>query len=200
VRLLVFAGAVFVFQQVPSFAGRTGTWIDLATPLVVVAVAAWALQDAPRPVLVLALVAAILYVDGHGIHLAANDIGHFRVTGRAEEVRHFWDERWGHIEWHLGLLGLLAALALADRGRGRPSRAELAAAILLGWTLFTNTVEGQDWFLTVGAAIGFVALALRRRSPTAIACAGATVLGSALIGIWAAWHGGVPQFTDVGLL
>jgi hypothetical protein len=199
-RLLAFAIAVFVVQQVPAFTGRNGTWIDLVTPFVVIGVAAWGLRDAPDSARAVALVAGVAYVDGHGIHLAANDIGHYGLTGRADDVRYFWDEHWGHIEWHLGLLGLLVAFALADRRRERPDRAELVAALLLGWTLFTNTVEGQDWFLTLGAAGVFAVWAFVRRTRTLLACASATLLAAALIGIWAAWHGGVPQFSEVGWL
>jgi hypothetical protein len=199
-RLLAFALAVFVVQQVPAFTGRNGTWIDLVTPFVVIGVAAWALRDAPDSARTVALVAGVAFVDGHGIHLAANEIGHYGLTGKAYDVRYFWDEHWGHIEWHLGLLGLLAALALADGRRGRPDRAELVAALLIGWTLFTNTVEGQDWFLTLGAAVAFAVGAIARRTRTLVACASATLFAAALIGVWAAWHGGVPQFSELGWL
>jgi hypothetical protein len=89
-------------------------------------------------------------------------------------------------------------MALADTGRGRPARAQLAAAALLGWALFTNTVEGQDWFLTLAAGVAFSTWTIARPSRTRAACAAATLFASALIGVWAAWHGGVPQFSDVG--
>jgi hypothetical protein len=197
-RLLAFALAVFVVQQVPGFTGRNGTWIDLVTPFVVIGIAAWALRDAPGSALAIALVAGVAFVDGHGIHLSANDIGHYALTGKAEDVRYFWDEHWGHIEWHLGLLGLLVAFSLADPRRSRPDRADLAAALLLGWTLFTNTVEGQDWFVTLAAAAVFAVWAIARRTRTLVACASATLFAAALIGIWAAWHGGVPQFSELG--
>jgi hypothetical protein len=200
-RLLCFAVAVFVFQQLPAFAGNAGTWIDLLTPLFVVGAAAWALNGASRIALAVAVVAAIAYVDGHGIHLSANDIGHYDgIAGEAEDVRHFWDEHFSHIEWHLGLLGLLAGLALADKERGWPDRLGWIAALLLGWTLFTNTVEGQDWWLTLSAAVVFTAWALAQRTRTVAACALATILGAALIGAWAAWQGGVVEFGEVGWL
>jgi len=199
-RLLAFAIAVLVFQNVPAFIGDAGTWVDLVTPFAVIGAAAYALRDARALALVVGLASAILYVDGHGIHLAANDIGHHQLAGRAEEVRHFWDERWGHLEWHLGLFGLLAAFALADARRASPTRAQLAAALLIGWTLFTNTVEGQDWFLTLGAAFVFVAWTIVRPSRTLAACAAATLIGAALTGAWAAWQGGVPQFSELGWL
>lgn len=199
-RLLMFAAAAFVFQQVPAFIGDAGTWVDLITPFVVVGVAAWALRDAPHRAAVVALAAAVAYVDGHGIHLAANDIGHFDVTGKAEDVRHFWDENWGHLEWHLGFVGLLAALVLADGSTQRPDRRHLVAAALIGWTLFTNTVEGNDWPLTFVAAGAFAAwaIAVPRRSVVAVTVS--TLFASALLGIWIAWHGGVPAFSELGWL
>jgi hypothetical protein len=200
-RLIPFAVAVFVFQQIPAFLDSAGTWLDLVTPFVVLGAAAWTLRGAARAALVFAAAAAILYADGHGIHLSANAVGHYNgIAGRAEEVRHFWDERFGHIEWHLGFLGVLAALALADERRGSPDRTGWVAAMLLGWTLFVNTVEGQDWWLTLGAAVFFAGWMLARPARTLAACALATFIGAALIGIWAAWHGGVPQFSDLGWL
>ena len=197
---LLFALAVFVLEQLPAGLGRAGTWVDLVTPFVVLAAAAIVLARQRRDVLLLALVAAIAYVDGHGIHLAANDIGHYEtVAGHAEEVRHFWDEFFGHLEWHLGFFGLLAAFALADdrragRGLGWP------AVGLLGWTMLVTSVEGGDWWLPVAFAAPFAGLAVANRRRTAALCAAATVLATALIGVWALWHGGVPEFSELGWL
>ena len=197
--LLAFAIAVFVFLQAPAFAGDAGTWIDLATPFAVIGAAAYALRGAARWVLALAVVAGILFVDGHGIHLSANDIGHYdTITGKAEDVRHFWDEAFGHIYWHAGLIALLAVLALADRRRGRPDALGWVAAVLLGWALFTGTVEGGDWWVTLIAAALLGGLFLAHRSRTLVACASGAFLGAALIGVWAVWQGGVPQFSELG--
>ena len=198
--LLAFAAAVFVGHHVPAYSGDFGTWLDLATPFLVLGVAAWALRGAPGAVVATALVGGILYADGHGIHLSANDVGHEQLSGHAEDVRHFWDERFGHIEWHLGWLVLLVAFCLADRRAARLGRVDALAGLVLGWSLFTNTVEGGDWGLTLAAAPLFVVWALARPRPTTTAVAGAAVLGSALIAIWAIWQGGVPQFSDVGWL
>jgi len=199
--LIWFAVAVFVFQQVPAFLNGAGTWLDLVTPFVVLGAAALTLRDAPRAALILAAAAAVLYVDGHGIHLSANDVGHYNgIAGRAEDVRHFWDERFGHAEWHLGFLGGLAALPLADERRALSDRTGWVAALLLGWTLFASTVEGQDWWLTLGAAVVFAGGTLARPARTLSASALATLIAAALIGIWAAWHSGVPQFSDLGWL
>jgi hypothetical protein len=202
-RLLLFAVAVAVFHHVPSVAGDTaGDWIDLLSPFAVVGAAAGVLvaERARGVALAVAVVAAILYVDGHGIHLAANSIGHEDPTGDVERVTHFWDEEWGHFEWHLGLFGLLASFGLAA-GPDPVSRGVAAAVVvLLGATFFTSTVEGGTWWLELVATAVFVPWALRLRRPVLTTCAGAFALAAVLIGVWAVWHGGVPEFSDVGWL
>ena len=191
---LPFALAVSVFHHVGAVSGNAGTWIDFATPVAVIGAAYWGLRDAPRHALVLGVVSAAIYAHGHGIHLAANDIGHFDVVaGDAETRRYFWDEHWGHIEWHLGLLGLLAALALTDI-----ARVDLLSAALIGFTWFTNSIEGQDWFLGLASAAVFAAAAIAKPTAARATAACATLLTAALIAGWAAWHGGVPQFSELG--
>jgi hypothetical protein len=202
--LLAFSGAVFVFHQLPAFAPESaGDWIDLVTPFAVVAASAFLLgRGVPATALVVAVVAAVLYVDGHGIHLAANSIGHEELSGDAKDVTHFWDEQWGHAEWHLGWFLLVLGFCLAERSR--PVRVErrlgALSALVLGWTLFTSTVEGGTWWLELAATAVLVPWAVLARRPLLSACAGAFALCAGLIGIWAAWHGGIPQFSEVDLL
>lgn len=201
-----FVASVLVFHHLPALAGATaGDAVDLATPFAVVGSAALALARLPasRAAIALGLVAALLYVDGHGIHLAANSIHHEPLVGDAETVAHFWDERFGHSEWHLGWFGLVGVLCLADRGaRTRVGRGLGAGvALVLGFTLFTSTVEGGTWWLELVAAAGFAVWAARDRRPLLTAFAAAFALAALLIGVWAAWHGGsVPEFSDVGWL
>lgn len=208
--LLAFAACFFLFHHLPAIAGdNAGDWIDLVTPFAVVAATAAVLTSvgASPAALLLCLVGAVLYVDGHGIHLAANSIGHEPLVGHAKDVTHFWDERFGHIEWHLGWVTLVAALLVAEAASGttrrfRPSSLALASAtvVLLGFTLFTSTVEGGTWWLELGAAAAFVVWGILAPRPLLTTCAGAFVGAAVLIAIWAIWHGGVPQFSDVGWL
>jgi hypothetical protein len=196
---LAFAAAVFVFHNLPALAPEGAEeWIDLLTPFAVVGTAALVLgRGLPTPVFGVAVVAALLYVDGHGIHLAANAIRDEEPTGNVEDVAHFWDEEWSHIEWHLGLFMLIAAFCLANRAR--PRLAALSA-LLLGWTFFSNTVEGGTWWLELAATAVFVPWALAARRPILVASAAAFAIGALLIGIWAIWQSGMPQFSDVGYL
>jgi hypothetical protein len=196
--LLAFAVAVFVFHQLPSL---VGDWIDLLTPFVVIGAAALLIgRRAGTLVLVVAIIGALLYVDGHGIHLAANSINNEDPTGDAKDVAHFWDEEWGHFEWHLGWFVLIAALALAERARViRIRRWEaVVSAVLLGWTFFVSTVEGGSWWLELIAAAVFIPWALKVRSPILVTAAAGFALAALMIGIWAVWQQGMPQFSDVG--
>jgi hypothetical protein len=202
--LVGFAASVFVFHHLPTAAGDAGDWIDLATPFAVVGAAAILLLAlrAHMTALAVALLAALLYVDGHGIHLAANSIAAESLTGEAEDTAHFWDERFGHLEWHLGWLGLIGAFCLADRARPLPLEARVRGtfALLLGFTLFTSTVEGGTWWLELGAAGFFAAWGALDRRPLLVTTAAAFAAGAVLIGAWAAWQGGVPEFSEAGLI
>jgi len=205
-RVVGFVVAVAVFHHLPIVAGTVGLHdpVDLITPFAVVGAALATLFSlrAPPRALLAAFVGAILYVDGHGIHLSANSIGNEPVSGRARDVAHFWDERFGHVWWHLGWLMLVGAICLAEPGqRVALSRRRTAAIVFfLGATLFTNTVEGGDWWLELAGTIVFCTWAASARRPLLVAFAGAFAFGAALIGIWAIWQGGEPQFSQLGWL
>ena len=202
--LLAFAAAVFVFHLLPTLVGHpAGDWVDLLTPFAVIGATAWLIgRGASTLVLVVATVGALLYVDGHGIHLAANAINHEELAGQAEDVTHFWDEVWGHFEWHLGWFLLLGAFCLDERER--PVRLGLwpavASAVLLGWTIFVTTVEGGSWWLALIAAAVFVPWAVVARRPLLVTVASGFGLAALMMGIWALWQRGMPQFSELGWL
>lgn len=209
---LAFAVAVFVFHQLPAFAGHTlGDAIDVFTPWAVAGASAGVIVmlGTPRRAAIVALVAGLLYVQGQGIHLAANSIHNEGPVGRVEEITYFWDERFSHIEAVLGWFGLIGAFCLAERAhRSRVSTGPVLtiAAVVLGWTFFTSTVEGQTWPLQLVATALFGGWAIRASTrdgasrPLLNAAAAAFVIGAVLIGAWALWHGGVPEFSDTGLI
>lgn len=197
---------MFVFHQLPALLPRAiADVVDVITPFAVIgsAAALLATQEARRAAAVMALVAGIVYVDGHGIHLAANSIAARDPGGDAASIAYFWDERFSHIELLVGWSGLLAAFCLAEADAGgqplRAARALLAlSALLLGFTLFTNAVEGQTWWLLLAIAPAFAAWAASSRRRLTVAIASAYALAAALIGVWALVNGGVPQFSELG--
>jgi hypothetical protein len=200
---LGFALTVLAFHHLPTIdLLNLGIGIDLLTPLAVVGTAAAVLladRTPPLP-LVVGFVAALLYVDGHGIHLSANAINGADPMGEAGDRAEFWDERFGHIQWHLGWFGLVFAFCLAERALPRPAPARTTTAVAvsaLGFTLFTSTVEGQTWPLMLAAGSALVAWAAVARRPLLTRCAAAFALAALLVAVWAIWQGGVPEFTEV---
>ncbi len=163
---LAFAAVFFVFHQPLSilFSDRGEAAIDVLTPFAVAAatVAVMLALDAPRGPVLVAVFAGVLYVHGHGVHLAANSIHNEGAQG---DVVYFWDERFSHVEAVLGWFGLVAAFCLAERVAPRSLSTSPAllgvAALVLGWTFFTSTVEGQTWWLELAATALFGIAALR---------------------------------------
>lgn len=210
---LAFAVGVFTFHQLPAFAGApVGDGIDLVTPLVVAGSSAGLIAafGFPRGAVIVACLAALLYVHGHGIHLAANSIHNEDPVGDAERVTYFWDERFSHIEALIGWFGLVGAFCLAEQTaaprRELSRRVLIIAAIVLGWTFFVSTVEGQTWpiHLAATALFGGWAIGARRTGeppgPLMRAAVAAFIIGALLIGVWAVINGGVPEFSDAGLI
>ena len=200
---LGFALAVLAFHHLPTIdVLNLGIAIDLFTPLAIVGSAAVVLlaERPPALPLVVGFVAALLYVDGHGMHLAANAINGAEPVGEAGRRAEFWDERAGHLVWHAGWFGLLAAFCLAERARPGPAPGRAISAVAvgaLGFTLFSNSVEGQSWPLMLAVGVGFAAWAASARRPLLIRCAAAFAVAALLVAAWALWQGGVPEFTEV---
>lgn len=199
---LGFAVVCFAFHQLPSLLlSHTGeAAVDVLTPFAVVAasVAVLLALGATRGPILMAVAAGVAYAHGHGVHLAANSIHNDGAEG---DVVYFWDERFSHHELVLGWFGLIAVFCLAERSSARSRDSSPWAlglgALLLGLTFFTNTVEGQTWWLELAATALFGVWALRAPRPVVRAAAGAFSLGAMLIGVWAIWHGGVPEFSDL---
>ncbi len=180
---------------------RAVDWLDLLTPYAVVgtALAVLAAARAGRRVWLLACVGAVAYVQGHGIHLAANSIGNAR--GDAAPV-HLWDEVVGHWVWYAGLAVLVVCLVLAsaDRPFRTPAAAHLLAAGV-GATWATNALEGgtAPGSLLVALALSAWGWRLRDRAPGQLLLA-AFPLAVLLLAGWALLQGGFPQPSEVGWL
>lgn len=144
---------------------RWADWLDLITPIAVLTPAALALVNLrARPHLwTMFAVGAYAYVEGHGIHLAANSIG----NAQPSQLVHLWDEVVGHYILHLGVIVVVAALMVASRSMSSPPMSLVTAVLagLFGTTWATNALAGGTIPLMLPAALGFVVFARRTGHP-----------------------------------
>jgi hypothetical protein len=226
---LVFAVLFAVFIISPAFFNRqfalypllkVGDLIDLLTPLVLIPLY-WRLfqlsaDHPPQPRLtIIFMVLAALWVEGQGLHLAANAIGHLSESlpgpSDVHTLTHFLDEVLSHYLWHVGLIGLSALLLYRQWQHPAPQ-----AVNGLGWAIGAGVLHGVNYFLTiVEAATGplgvpfavavvvFTLLRGRgqlRTQPLLLFFFVAYLVATLLFLGWGIYWRGLPEFSRVGLL
>jgi hypothetical protein len=137
-------GATHHLGLLPDGIGEAGSgtrwadWLDLPVPYLVIgtALAALAAVGTDTRGWVAAAVGAVMYAQGHGIHLAANSVSNARGDGPPV---HLWDE-------------MVAALARGFTAAGpRLGRWSAVVAVLTGITWTTNAL-GADGLIPAGLA------------------------------------------------
>ena len=223
--ILLFAVCFAFFMLAPPFLGYPFPlyplmdWadvFDILTPLVLIPLY-WLLftdadrTDRPRRLDVAFLVFASLWTLGHGMHLSANSIGNLLGPGDTpvHELVHFYDEAMSHTLWHIAIVGLSVLLLIPPRTRTvEPGLAPwpliVVSALLYGFTYFAVIVEGGTVPFGILAAILIVFVLLvearpriRNNSLAAFFFAG-YVLALILFGLWYAYWGGFPEFSETG--
>lgn len=127
--ILVFSIVFLVLLLSPAFLKQPvsfyplmslGDLLDVITPLMLIPLY-WLLyrfdeNKMPRLKEIMAfLLFAALWVEGQGMHLSANSIGHLLEEMKisdAYKLTHFYDEILSHYLWHSGVIGLSALLIL----------------------------------------------------------------------------------------
>jgi hypothetical protein len=173
---------------------RWADWIDLLTPYLVVgtALAALAAAGTDRRGWWTALVGAAAYVQGHGVHLAANSISN--VRGDAPPTR-LWDEVLGHWIWYAG-----AALVVVALARAVPLRVTLpgvALAVATGVTWTTNALEGTTAVGSLAFAAGTAMWLARRRDATSRLVLVAFGTSAVLLAAYGLWQAGFPPPSEL---
>jgi hypothetical protein len=181
---LIFAVLFAAFILGPPFLGspfapyplmQLQDVIDLFTPLVLIPVYWLLFQiDRARPPaqseIIAFLILAAMWVEGHGMHLAANSIGHLSrgLAGTdAAALIHFYDEVLSHYMWHAAVTGLSVLLIYRQWKNpfagGRSGRgAEVGAGVLHGLNYGLMVLEGATTPLGVPAAALITGFALAR--------------------------------------
>ena len=205
-RVTFFAMAVIVGHHVgtifkdlgPLGDGDWADWIDLLVPFAVLGAAALVLRGVgvDRATWLLYWVGAILYTQGHGIHLSANSISN---DGPITPRIHLWDEVVGHYLWYAGWLIVVVSLARAlmtgERARGHWW---YAIAALYGLTWMTNNVEGGTPALGLAGAIVLTVWGWIHRKRAGIHLFVAYGVALVLLVAFGIWKGGFPQFSELG--
>jgi len=195
---------------------------DLFTPLVLIPVYwllfQWSGKGSPSlPESLVFMLLAAFWVEGQGMHLAANSIGHllppFDATGgwgKAIKLTYFYDEQMGHYLWHVGLLGLAGLLMYREwrhpAGLITSWGITLPAGVIYGFTVFAATLEGQTAPIGLPFAILVTLVTLiwgrnRLREHPVLAFFFASFLVAALFYIgWGLYWGGLPEFSEVGII
>ena len=226
--VLTFSVAFLLFFMAPAFLNKqfgiyplmkVGDVFDIFTPLILIPLY-WLLFriDADKThglteVLIFLLFVAF-WVEGQGMHLSANSIGHFLKGMEGSDtygLAYFYDEVLSHYMWHFGVFGLSALVVFRQlRNPFTEKQAILwvlvLAGIIHGFTLFVIVVEGRTALLGVPFVILvtlFGSIWGRKRFSQQplllfffVACLVATLL---FIG-WGSYWGGLPEFSEVGII
>jgi hypothetical protein len=218
--LLVFLKKPFPLMPLASYQDA----FDILTPLVLIPLY-WLIlhysgREAPRLSETIAfLILAVFWVEGQGVHLAANSISNLMVlfarSGLVDvtgsdifKLTYFYDEQLGHYLWHIGVLGLAALLIYREwcspAGFQTVWWSTVLGGIIYGLTMFMITIEGQ----TVWMGLPFTLLVtlfgliwgrkkLGQQPVLAfffVACAVALLLYAG----WGLYWSGFPEFSEAG--
>jgi len=218
--MVLFLGPALLSQQFgPYPLMRNGDIFDLLTPLVLIPLYFLLFQIRrdlnPNQWEMLAfLVVAVLWVMGQGMHLAANSISHLMEEMKRSDtyaLTHFYDEVLSHYLWHVGIVGLSALLLYRQwrnpfQGKAATSGLTTAAGAIYGATFFGVIVEAGTAplgipFVVLVSLFGLAAGGQQRKSQPILACFLVSSLVSLILfAAWAIYWGGLPQFSEVGLI
>lgn len=217
--VFIIAPAFFSDRFAPYPLMKSGDVLDIFTPLVLIPLYWLLFQVHPhcppsQKQMLLFLTFAALWIQGQGMHLVANSIGHLIASDSGSEVKqltYFYDEILSHYIWHLGLIGLSALVI--DRQWQNPFthqssglRWEITAGIIHGFVYFIDIVESATTLLGVPFAGGVVLFSLvwgrkRLRQQPILAFFFVSYLIACLFFFgWGIYWGGLPEFSQIGII
>lgn len=217
--VLIISPAFLNRQFGPYPLMKVGDVIDLFTPLILIPLY-WVLfqvseEKTPSPAeTIVFLVLAAFWVEGQGMHLSANSIGHLLKEMKGSDVyilTSFYDEFLSHYLWHFGLVGL-SALVIYRQWRhpfvGERSGLglESLAGFIHGFNYFVTVVEARTAPLGVPFAILVTIFTLvwgrekLRQQPLLAFFFVAYLVATILFAVWAIYWGGLPEFSKVGII
>ena len=164
---------------------------------------------------------AAVWVEGQGMHLAANSIDNLIENLANRQVldilgteiyrlTYFFDEHLSHYLWHIGVVGLAALLMYRDwkrpAGIATTWWAIIVGGVIYGFTLFCIFLEGQTVrlglpFVLIVTLLGLIWWRKQLAHKPVLAFFFISCLVAAVLFVgWGLYWGGFPQFSEVGLL
>lgn len=224
--ILVFAIAFLVFFFGPPLLSqqfgayplmKTGDVFDLLTPLVLIPLywLIFRIDENKKPSLkeILAFVVlAAFWVEGQGMHLAANSIGHLLEQVKGTDVydlTYFYDEVLSHYFWHFGIVGL-SALVIFRQWRNPFTEGQAAvwlpilAGVIHGFTFFVIVLEAGTaplgiTFAVLAAIFGLVwGRKKLMQQPLLLFFLVSYLLAVVLFAGWGIYWRGLPQLSELG--
>jgi len=220
--LLIFLRSPFIYYPLMSYQDV----LDILTPLVLIPIYwllfKYAANDESSPVEeIVFMVLAAIWVEGQGLHLSSNSINNLAEALAKKQViditatsiyqlTYFYDEHLSHYMWHIGVVGFAALLIYREwrRPAGIPTTwwATIVAGLVYGISIFCIFLEGQTLVLGLPFTITITLLTLiwgRRKmahQPILAFFFISCLVAVLLFGGWGLYWGGLPQFSDVGLI
>jgi hypothetical protein len=192
---------------------------DLFTPLVLIPLY-WllfvAVTDEPPSLkeTTAFIILAAFWVEGHGMHLGANSIGHWLGGMEATDfyqVDYFYDEVLGHYLWHIGVIGLSGLILLRQWRNpfvaGKVSAwLPVIAGLIHGFTFFLIVDEGQTVPMSFPFAIVVMLFGLIwvrkkfKKQPLLLFFFVAYLVATLFLTGWGIYWGGWPEFSKIGII
>lgn len=192
---------------------------DVFTPLVIIPLYWLLFQLSPEKKFSLRegflfMIFAALWVEGQGMHLSANSIGGLLQEATEADVYSltlFYDEVLSHYIWQLGMVGLSTLILIRQWHHPLPVERswlplDLVAGVIHGFMFFVIVVEARTAPLGIPFAIAITLVGLiwgrnelRKQPLLAFYLASYGVAILFFMG-WALYWGGLPQFSEVGII
>ena len=226
--VLVFSLLFFVFFVGPPFLNmqfspyplmKVGDVFDLFTSLILIPLY-WSLYwfGGKRPIglrgSLIFMVFTALWVAGQSMHLTGNSLGHLLEGMKGTDVyrlTNFYDEVLSHYLWHFGIFALSAVLIYRQWRNPSAERQILSwvvilAGIIYGFAQFMIVIEGA----TAPMGVPFAVLAALfilvwgrkslKKQPLLLFFLTAYLLAMVLFIGWGIYWGGLPEFSQVGII
>jgi hypothetical protein len=215
-----FIGPPFLSQPFVGYPlMKTGDLIDILTPLILVPLY-WLLfcvNGKKTPSLTETIVFLLLvafWVEGQGMHLSANSIGHLLKEMKGSNIyilANFYDEVLSHYLWHFGIIGL-SGLIIFRQWQNEFAEYQailwllILSGIIHGFTFFLIVIEGGTAPLGITFAAGVTLFGLvwgRKRfkqQPLLLFFFITYLVATLFFAGWGIYWRGLPEFSQLGII